>query len=70
LARAARTPAPRGKKGDGKKAPARQKSRPADVRLEDDDPYRELRVPEADEFAAPSDDYIWPEYEDDDEDRV
>lgn len=70
MARAARTPAPRGRKGGGQKAPSRAKNTPPDPRYVEDDPYRELRAPEDDMYDAPSDEYIWPEYEDDDEDRV
>ncbi len=64
MARAARTPAPRGRKVGG------QKAHKPGARFEEDDPYRDLRAPEDDAFEAPADDYIWPEFEDEDEDRI
>ena len=36
----------------------------------EDDPYRDLRIPEDDQNNPDSDEYIWPEFEEDDEDRV
>lgn len=36
----------------------------------DDDPYRDLRIPEDEQNEPGSDEYIWPDFEDDDEDRV
>jgi hypothetical protein len=41
-----------------------------DPRNPEDDPYRDLRAPEDEPQDPASDDYIWPEFEDDDEDRV
>lgn len=70
MARAVRTPAPQGRKTGGQKAPSRAKAHKPGSRFEEDDPYRDLRAPEDDAFEAPADDYIWPEFEDEDEDRI
>ena len=48
----------------GKKEPA------CNPRYPEDDPYRELRVPEDDSCDPANDEYIWPVFEDDDEDRI
>jgi len=62
--------APRGAKSGGKQGAARKKGDVLDPRQAEDDPYRDLRMPEDEQHDPDADEYIWPEFEDDDEDRV
>jgi hypothetical protein len=57
-------------KSAGRQAAGRRKADPYDPRLPEDDPYRDLRVPEDDPDDPAGSEYIWPEYDDEDEDRV
>ena len=62
--------APRGVKTGGRQGMTKKSGAPFDPRHMDDDPYRDLRAPEDEHNDPDSDEYIWPEFEEEDEDRV
>jgi hypothetical protein len=61
---------PRGTKIRGRQGTAKKNVDPYDQRHPEDDPYRDPRIPEEEHNDPASDEYIWPEFEDEDEDRV
>ena len=61
---------PRCAKTPGRQGAARKKGDGSGPRQAEDDPYRDLRIPEDEQHDPDADEYIWPEFEDDDEDRV
>lgn len=61
---------PRAGKGGGRQSAGKKTADPYDPRHHENDPYRDLRIPEDDQHDSTSDEYIWPEYEDDDDERV
>ena len=62
--------APRGLKSGGQKGTAKKTGASFNPPLVDDDPYRDLKVPDDEHNDPDSDEYIWPEFEEDDEDRI
>lgn len=56
---------PRTGKGGGRLGIGKKTDNPCNPRHPEDDPYRDLRIPEDDQHDAASDECIWPEYEDD-----
>lgn len=62
--------APKLAKSAGRQGASRRKESPYGPPVQEDDPYRDLRIPEDDHQDPAEDEYIWPEYEDEDEDRV
>lgn len=62
--------AARAAKSAGRPGTGRKKADPYDPRHTEDDPYRDLRMPEDDHSDPAHDEYIWPEPEDEDEDRI
>lgn len=61
---------PRTGKGCVRQGMGKKTDGPCDPRPHEDDPYHDLRIPEDDQHDAASDEYIWPEYEDEDDERV
>ena len=60
---------PRGGKSSGRSGSAKKAGLVYDPKNPEEDPYRDLRIPEDEPRDPDSDEYIWPEYEDEDEDR-
>jgi hypothetical protein len=56
--------------GAGHQSGGKKKADPFDPRHHEDDPYCDLRIPEEDQHDTTSDEYIWPEFDEDDEERV
>jgi hypothetical protein len=55
-------------KGNGRQVMQDKQPDPYDPRNPDEDPYRDLRVHDEEPHDPASDEYIWPEYEEEDDD--
>ncbi|NMB78442.1 MAG: hypothetical protein GYA23_05040 [Methanomicrobiales archaeon] len=60
----------RGATGIGRTGSGRKKADPYEPLPRDDDPYRDLGTQDEEQRDPESDEYIWPEFEDEDEDRI
>ena len=71
MARAAKSSSvPRDTKSSGRQVVGRKKEALYNSPKPEDDPYSDMRIPDNENNDPANDEYIWPEYEDEDEDRV